>query len=212
MTHDNPTAPAMRNLKYITVASNAKNKVSTRWLGLLAILAITAASFWLALNPEWVMQFGRWGYVGAFIISFVASATIILPAPGIAVVIAMSTALDPIALGIVAGVGSAFGELSGYIAGASGRALVPEHHRPHVERLHHLTDRYGALILGLLAALPLPIFDLAGIVAGMLRMNILSFIGAVSVGKSIKYIILIIIGAGPLQFLLQFVHMIGASP
>jgi hypothetical protein len=32
------------------------------------------------------------------------------------------------------------------------------------------------------------------------------------VGKSIKYIILIIIGAGPLQFLLQFVHMIGASP
>ncbi len=87
------------------------------WLGSFAVLLIFVVSFWLAVNPQWVERFGRWGYVGAFVISLIASATIVLPAPGIAVVIAMSAALNPYALGIVAGLGSAVGELSGYAAG-----------------------------------------------------------------------------------------------
>lgn len=173
------------------------------------IIAIFVVSLWLAINPEWVLKFGRWGYVGAFLISLVASATIILPAPGIAVVIAMSAALDPILLGIVAGVGSAIGELSGYVAGAGGRALVPEDRRGQMERLHALTNRYGVLVLGVLAAIPLPLFDFAGIVAGVLRINIAAFIAAVSVGKSIKYILLIWLGAGPLYLLQHLPQLFG---
>lgn len=171
------------------------------------ILVIALVSLWLALNPEWVIAWGRWGYVGAFLISMFASATIVLPAPGIAVVIAMSSALDPVMLGIVAGLGSAIGELSGYAAGAGGRALVPEHQRSQVAKLHSLTHRYGALVLGALAAIPLPLFDFAGIVAGMLRINIAAFIVAVGIGKSIKYIVLILVGAGPL-YLLQHLPQI----
>ncbi|GIV76380.1 VTT domain-containing protein [Litorilinea aerophila] len=174
-----------------------------RWLGTAAILAIVVVSFWLAFNPQWVERFGRWGYVGAFFISMIASATIILPAPGIAVIIAMGTALDPVLLGIVAGLGSAVGELSGYLAGASGRAFIPEEQRVYFNRLHGLTDRYGAVLLAALAAVPFPLFDLAGVCAGMLRMNILVFLAAVAVGKSIKYIILILVGTAPLHMLHQ---------
>lgn len=165
------------------------------------IILITIASFWLALNPEWVMRFGTWGYVGAFIISMIASATIILPAPGIAVVMAMGTALDPVLLGIVAGLGSAIGELSGYFVGASGRVLIPSHQREQFERLHRLTDRYGAQLLLVLSAIPFPLFDFAGIIAGMLKIRIATFISMVAVGKSIKYIIMILLGAGPLLYL-----------
>lgn len=171
------------------------------WLGLVAVLAITVASFWLALHPDWVVWFGHWGYVGAFIVSMIASATVILPAPGIAVVIAMGNTLDPYMLGIVSGVGSAVGELSGYIAGATGRALIPEAQRSRVEWLRTLTKRYGPFILGALAALPFPLFDLAGIVAGMLRMRVINFLLAVSLGKSIKYIFLILVGASSLELL-----------
>jgi membrane protein YqaA with SNARE-associated domain len=171
------------------------------WAGILVVVLIVVVSFWLALNPEWVLRFGSWGYVGAFFVSLVASATIVLPAPGLAVVIAMSTALDPVLLGIVAGLGSAFGELTGYVAGASGRAFVPPHQREQVERLHALTDRYGAIILIVLAAIPFPLFDFAGIVAGMLRMNVVLFWIAIAIGKSIKYILLIWIGAAPLEYL-----------
>jgi len=86
-----------------------------------ALLIITLGSFWLALNPEWVRSFGRWGYLSVFAISLLSSATVLIPAPGLAVVFAMGRALDPVTLGIVAGIGSGLGELSGYIAGASGR-------------------------------------------------------------------------------------------
>ncbi len=172
------------------------------------IIVITLASFWLALNPQWVMGFGTWGYVGAFVISLIASATIILPAPGIAVVIAMGTALDPVMLGIVAGIGSAVGELSGYLAGASGRALIPHHQRAQFERLHRLTDRYGAALLFGLSAIPFPLFDFAGIIAGMLRIRVPVFLVAVAVGKSIKYVIMIILGAGPLLYLQELVNML----
>ncbi len=177
----------------------------------IVITVIFAVSCWLALNPQFVTRFGRWGYVGAFLISFVSSATIILPAPGIAVIIAMSAALDPITLGVVAGVGSAFGELTGYIAGASGRALIPIQHRSKFERLHSLTNNYGAVVLAFLAAIPFPFFDFAGMVAGMLKMHIVIFIIAVAIGKSIKYTILILLGAGPLHLLRHFLQAVLAA-
>lgn len=176
-----------------------------RGLGIAIIVLICVVSFWLALNPVWVQRFGQWGYVGAFVISLIASATIILPAPGIVVIIAMSAALDPILLGIVAGVGSAIGELTGYAAGRGGRALIPAERTRQFEQLTLLTQRYGVLALGALAALPFPLFDFAGIVAGALRMRVVRFLLAVAVGKSIKYIILILLGASPLEWLQRLV-------
>lgn len=191
--HDDPTKPQPIRL----VAS------------IVIIVLITVVSFWLALNPKWVMGFGNWGYVGAFVISLVASATIILPAPGIAVVIAMGTALDPVLLGIVAGLGSAVGELSGYLAGASGRALIPHRQRTQFEQLHRLTDRYGAVLLLVLSAIPFPLFDFAGIIAGMLKIRITTFLATVAVGKSVKYILMILLGAGPLLYLQELFRSFG---
>jgi len=172
-----------------------------KWIGITLVVIICLVSFWLALNPALVAQLGHWGYIGAFIISLIASATIVLPAPGLAIVIAMSPSLNPIALGIVAGVGSAFGELTGYAAGAGGGALIPPQRQAQFEQVRQLTRKYGALILAVLAALPFPLFDFAGIVAGVLRMRVIRFLLAVAIGKSIKYIILIMLGASSLQWL-----------
>jgi len=177
------------------------SETQKRWAGGAIVLLICLVSFWLALNPALVLRLGHWGYVGAFLVSLVASATIVLPAPGLAIIIAMSPSLNPIALGIVAGVGSAFGELTGYAAGAGGGALIPFERQAQFERVRQLTRQYGAFILAILAALPFPLFDFAGIVAGALRMRIFRFLLAVAVGKSIKYIILIMLGANSLHWL-----------
>ncbi len=174
-----------------------------RWVGILLVILITVAGFWLAFNPEWTRWIGQWGYVGAFLISMIASATIILPAPGIAVVIAMGSALDPYILGIVAGIGSAVGELTGYVAGRTGRALIPEDQRHYFEWIQRHTKSYGSLLLLGLAAIPFPLFDLAGIVAGVLRMRLWAFLTSVSIGKSLKYIILILVGSGAVELLQQ---------
>jgi membrane protein YqaA with SNARE-associated domain len=177
------------------------NESQKRWAGAFVVALICVVSFWLAINPALVAQLGSWGYVGAFIISLIASATIVLPAPGLAIIIAMSPSLDPIVLGIVAGIGSAFGELTGYAAGVGGGALIPAERQAQFDRLRKLTQQYGAFILALLSALPFPLFDFAGIVAGALRMRVIRFLLAVAIGKSIKYIILIMLGASSLQWL-----------
>jgi len=171
------------------------------WLGLLLCLLITAISLWLAFNPRWVQQFGRWGYLGAALISLITSATIFLPAPGIALVIAMGGALDPLYLSMAAGLGSAVGELTGYIAGATGRTLIPQEHQERFERLQQLVHKYNALLLTVLAAIPFPFFDLAGIIAGIIRMRVISFIVAVTIGKCIRYLFLIWISTSSLEWL-----------
>jgi membrane protein YqaA with SNARE-associated domain len=210
MTEEKLSASSMPQVQFIQ--DDPKTPDPVRLVAsLVVILLITVVSFWLALNPQWVMGFGNWGYVGAFVISLVASATIILPAPGIAVVIAMGAALDPVLLGIVAGLGSAVGELSGYLAGASGRALIPSRQRAQFERLHRLTDRYGAALLLVLSAIPFPLFDFAGIIAGMLKIRIATFLATVAVGKSVKYIIMILLGAGPLLYLQELFKMLGSG-
>lgn len=168
-------------------------------LSIIALVAITAGSFWLALNPSWVQTAGHWGYLGAGAISFIASATVIVPAPGLAVVFSMGAALNPILLGVIAGIGSGLGELSGYIAGASGRALIDQGRANSF--LHRFATRYTALALFILAILPLPIFDFAGILAGALRVRLPVFLSAVISGKIIKHILIALMGAGFLPLL-----------
>jgi membrane protein YqaA with SNARE-associated domain len=182
------------------IAENASGRKPHQLiLQVCALIAITGASFWLALNGEWVQQFSHWGYLSAFLISLIASATVILPAPGLLVVFALGASLNPILLGIVAGCGSGLGELSGYLAGATGGELIRK--KGINTRLHRLTTRHTAPVLFVLAILPLPIFDFAGILAGALRMPIFQFLATVISGKIIKHIVIAFVGAGTLQMI-----------
>lgn len=176
----------------------------SRWVAAGLIIVVTAASIWLALNPQWVAWFGRWGYAGAFVISLVASASIILPIPGLAVAMAMGTALDPLMLGVVTGIASAIGEISGYLAGAGGRILIAKDQTSHYARLERWTRKYGAFGIFVVAALPFPFFDLAGIAAGAIRLPFWQFLVATALGKTIKYIVAIFIGAGSVNSLRHF--------
>ncbi|MCB0107342.1 MAG: hypothetical protein KDE53_15585 [Caldilineaceae bacterium] len=113
MTSDQSGGEETLSTTMTSAPSLALSATQQRWLGGIIVVLICLVSFWLAINPAWVQRFGHWGYLGAFLISLVASATIILPAPGIVVIMAMGAALNPFVLGIVAGLGSAFGELTG---------------------------------------------------------------------------------------------------
>src|SRR5690606_19858761 len=66
----------------------------------------------------------RWGYIGVFFIALAGAATIILPTPSMVAIFSGGAVLDPV-LGIpapllvalVAGLGEALGEFSGYALG-----------------------------------------------------------------------------------------------
>lgn len=128
------------------------------------------------------------GLVVLFFLSALSSATLILPVPGIALTALAATIADPLIVGIIAGAGQALGEMTGYLAGYSGQTLIDE--SPRYARLAVWMRKYGALTVFVLALIPNPIFDIAGIAAGALRMPWWLYLLSAGAGKIIKNVLL----------------------
>ena len=154
---------------------------------LLLILAVglSLAIVWFTNQYQQELRnLGDYGYLGLFVISIIGNATLIIPAPVFVVACAAGMVYGPIGVGVVAGLGSAIGELTGYMAGAGGKALIPQGRR--YDQLYHFMQRHGMLAIFLLGAIPNPIFDVGGIIAGALRMKGWKFILAAWAGKAIR--------------------------
>lgn len=128
-----------------------------------------------------------YGYLGAFGIGFLGNATVILPAPSLAFTAALGGFLNPILVGIAAGAGEALGEMTGYLAGISGKEIVEN--RTRYETVCTYMDRYGGWVFFVLAAIPNPLFDIAGIAAGVVRFPVWRFLLSAWSGKTLKAIL-----------------------
>lgn len=160
-----------------------------RLLTILFVIAITVSIFFYR---DKIAELESYGYLGVFLVTLVSNATIILPVPGIIIVLALGTALSPVLLGLVAGIGAAIGEITAYMAGYSGRGLVEN--RKLYDRLAGWLRKWGVIVIFVFAVTPMP-FDLMGIVAGVLRFPIWKFLIACWLGKTILYIITALLGA-----------------
>lgn len=144
-----------------------------------------------------------WGYIGIFFVNMVSSASIILPLPGALVTFAFVTTLNPWLIGLVAGVGSAVGELTAYGIGLGGRKVVKEKYKKQLEKAEALIHKHGAFsIIVLFAATPLPT-DVVGVLSGVIRYDIRKFFLAVLIGKIIFYTVLVLSVFYGIGFLLR---------
>ncbi|HRJ76612.1 MAG TPA: VTT domain-containing protein, partial [Anaerolineales bacterium] len=76
------------------------------------------------------------------------------------------------------------GELTGYLAGFSGQAVVEN--TQIYNRLMPWIKKYGAWVILVLSAIPNPFFDIAGIAAGVAKIPLWQFLLACWVGQTIK--------------------------
>jgi uncharacterized membrane protein YdjX (TVP38/TMEM64 family) len=167
-----------------STTSSPTSKISTTILRVLALLAVIAITVYIFSIRSKVAEFERYGYVGVFLVALVANATVLLPAPGVAIIYAMGAVFNPWGVGLAAGTGGALGELSGFLAGFSGQAIVE---RAHIyERIRPWVEKYGGWAILVLSAIPNPFFDLAGIAAGMIKMPLRTFLLSVWIGQLIK--------------------------
>jgi len=168
-------------------AVTAGSDNGARWTGLLLAAGMLLASGCLAVLSvvyrERFERFEEWGYAGAFLISIVNNATVLFPAVGWAVVVALGTALNPFLLGPVSGAGAAIGELTGYAVGVTGRELLSGTRG--YRWLRGLAERWGGLAVFVFAAMPLPM-DIAGMWAGSVRYPLWRFLLWCALGKTIK--------------------------
>jgi len=156
-------------------------------LGLLAIIAIAVTIFYLyRYHPEKFEQLKELGYLGVFLISLILNATVVLPAGNFLIIATLGAALPSATLvGIIGALGAAIGELTGYAAGCSGQAMVQKN-RLYL-RLEKWMKKWGSLTIFVLSAFPF-FFDVAGIIAGALRLKIWKFFIACWLGRTLLYI------------------------
>jgi hypothetical protein len=85
------------------------------WKLVLAVIVLAALSGLFLFFPIDWDKVGRWGYVGVFLVVFIATASVALPIPYLFVVARAAFFLDPLGVTLVAGLAGALGELSGYV-------------------------------------------------------------------------------------------------
>lgn len=161
-----------------------------RFLVIALVIAISVAIF--AFRDHFA-ELAALGYPGVFLVSLLGNATIVLPAPSLALVFAMGSALAWPIVGLVAGIGEALGELTGYLAGVGGRAIIEDEKT--YKRLVTWMERRGGITVFVLSAVPNPFFDLAGIAAGTLRYPVWRFLLFCWLGKTLKTLVVAWAGA-----------------
>ncbi|MDY6866330.1 MAG: VTT domain-containing protein [Chloroflexota bacterium] len=160
---------------------STRSKNIIRIIVLLFVIALTVV---LVIYREQIQALKAYGYPGIFLFSILANATILVPVPGVVFTSAMGAVFNPFWVSIAAGAGAALGELSGYLAGFSGQAVVENTER--YQRVVGWMEKYGNVTILVLAFIPNPLFDLAGMVAGILKMPIWKFLIYCVVGKILK--------------------------
>jgi membrane protein DedA with SNARE-associated domain len=179
-----------------------KASLLTNFLRVLALFAVIGITIYIISIRSHVGEFAAYGYPGIFIIAMLANATVLLPAPGVAIIYAMGSVFNPFGVALAAGTGAAVGELSGYLAGFSGQAVID---RGDVyERIHPWVEKYGGWAILVLSAIPNPFFDIAGIAAGMARMPLRTFLLFTWIGQMIKMLMFALAGKYSINWISTF--------
>jgi len=158
----------------------------------LVVAIVVSLFIYFSRYPEKIDQFENWGYFGAFLISLITNATVILPFPGIVLFFPMGAAFNPFLIGLSAGVGGTIGEMTAYLLGYSGRGVI--RNVGFYDQAVQWLKKWGSLTVFVFALTPLP-FDVLGIGAGILRFPFWKFFIACLLGKIILYIVMAGMGA-----------------
>ncbi|MGY5870944.1 MAG: VTT domain-containing protein [Candidatus Thorarchaeota archaeon] len=114
---------------------------------------------------NWMLEFSLiFGYLGAFIVAFLGNATFLIPIPYMIITFILGGLttttgqflFDPVAVGLVAGLGATIGEMTGYLLGYGGSRLIDEGQRNAFSKYINEHPRVTPFLIWFLAISPLP--------------------------------------------------------
>ncbi|HET7098690.1 MAG TPA: VTT domain-containing protein [Patescibacteria group bacterium] len=142
------------------------------------------------------------GLFGLFVISIIGNATIVLPAPVILTAFVGGAIFNPLTVTFVVALGATIGELTGYLAGYGGQEIVGNDAK--LQKVEVWMNKNGLWTLFILAAIPNPLFDLAGIVAGATKIPVYKYFIVVFLGKLLKFGVFSYLGANSIGLIDKF--------
>ncbi len=199
-------------------------------VGILVTVLLVAAGIYFRNELQYVQGYG---YAGIFIIGVLCGISII-PAPTLLAVFTLSSVLNPIFVGLIAGFGAAIGGITVYLTGASAGTIwsklrsnpqTTQHQgSPRYDAVEQIETRFwskgevlynrllkwvggkgGALVLFISSAMIISPYYFAGLAAGSLRMGLLKFFLISWAGKTVRYLTVAFAGYWGLRSLLQWI-------
>ncbi len=187
MNMDNTLFDTQPGIEPVEPVAVALESADHPWRAILLVSGTVLLTVLLVMIPvDLVQGLGNFGYLSVFLLTLLASATLVLPSPALGAALLGGAALNPWIVGIVAGIAAGLGESTGYLAGLGGSTFAARSrfYSP-IERWVH---RWGILTIFILAGIPSPLIDLAGIAAGTMRMSFWQYMVACLAGKTVRFI------------------------
>lgn len=161
-------------------------------LFILIIFMVIVLNYILHTNEKFFLNLKAYGYIGTFMACLLLNATVLLPSSSTVVVMSMATIYNPIMVALVGALGTALGEFTGYFTGYYGSVVVENN--AIFDKITGIYAKFPNFSIVLFAALPLPVFDILGIMAGSIKMEKKKFFLLCFIGKAIKMLIYAYIG------------------
>ncbi len=176
-----------------TGSAGRRRRILLAVAAISGMLVINYAAYWVLTRPavtDWLHGLVNFIYPGAFLLAFFANVTVLIPIPYNGIMLAiLGKASLPWLAAILAAAGSVLGELSGYAAGRAGRQVIGESRAVRWTTEQMRTPARSFIFLLIFSAPPNPIFDMAGLAAGTLRVPLKIFLPAVFIGRCVRFLL-----------------------
>ena len=156
-------------------------------IGATAVLCIV-----IVQHRDFINQISHWGYLGCFVVSTLASGTLVLPGMGAVLTFTLGGVLHPAIVGVVAGLGEATGAVGAYLTGRGGRGFIASD--PLEGKLSKFMERHGCKAMFLMAVVVNPVFYPFAVWMGVLRVHMKKFFVYTLLGRTVKNLIVAYLG------------------
>jgi len=193
----------------VAIPQQAESRKKQYIIGGLALALTIASCIAVIFYWDYISQVQHYGYLGAFVISVLAGATVFVPIPGVLIVFTLGSVLNPALVGIISGLGEAIGSIGVYLSGWGGQKAIQNLNHQFVDRFTHWIRQRGEIAVFLMSATLNPLFYPFTAIAGMLRFGLVKFFFLCWAGKSLKNTAIAYLGYFGLRSILRYVGVLG---
>ena len=130
-----------------------------------------------------------------------------MPGLGMIFTFTLGGVLNPVIVGIVAGVGEAIGAVGAYFTGYGGKGLLRDCNNSLYTRFTSMLQRHGSKAVFIMASVLNPIYYPFAVFMGMLRFGLARFFFLTWAGRTVKNVILAYLGYFGLRSILQWLGL-----
>lgn len=172
-----------------------KNIITALVITVVAAVIVLSIALAIVISSVPVDVWKNIGYPSAFLLGLVGAASIFVPVPTTVVLLGIAALriYDPFFLALAFGIGAAVGQLTSYVVGYTGSAVMGKKHKRRMDALLKIFNHYGMVAVFFFALTPLP-DSLLFIPMGLVRYSLLKVFVAAAAGKISMSLIITYVG------------------